>query len=223
MDSHAASIRRLSAGASLLYRSPGMTRPEGVLACLLPFGFEVAPIEAELDALRGAPWSRHFNERVYEGAWTGLALRAPGGDASRIYPDLTESRPVADTGLLARLPATRDLLDRLPFEKRAVRFLRLAPGARIHPHRDYDLGLDQGEVRLHAVVRTHPDVRFVVGGVRLVMQPGELWYADFHEPHSVDNEGPGDRVHLVVDCVVDDALRDAIARSPASIPRTSAS
>ena len=199
-----------------------MHPPESGLACLLPLSFDAEAIGRELDALIAAPWSAHFNRRVFEGAWTGLALRAPGGDASRIYPDLTETRPIADTGLLASLPSTRLLLERMPCELRAVRFLRLARGARILEHRDYDLGFSQAEVRVHAVIRTHPDVHFVVGGVRLQMAAGELWYADFHEPHRVDNRSEVDRIHLVIDCALNEGLRAAIAASPAAIPRSSA-
>jgi hypothetical protein len=56
-----------------------------------------------------------------------------------------------------------------------------------------------------------------VGPVRLLrllpggMQPGECWYLNFDLPHRVQNLGATDRVHLVVDCQVNDWLRAMIA------------
>ena len=34
------------------------------------------------------------------------------------------------------------------------------------------------------------------------MQPGEAWYLNFNLPHSVANRGTTDRIHLVIDCVM---------------------
>jgi len=43
------------------------------------------------------------------------------------------------------------------------------------------------------------------------MAPGECWYLRLSDPHSVANRGTTDRVHLVVDAVVNDALRRMIS------------
>lgn len=197
--------------------------PDSILACLLPLSFDAEAIAEELETVQTERWTRHFNEQVYTGDWTGLPVRAPGGDPSRIDPDLTKVRPFADTCWLEALPATRQLLTGLALQYRAVRFLRLASGARIFEHRDYDLGIERGELRIHGVVQTHADVEFVVGGVQLTMRPGELWYADFHEPHRVSNRSPHARTHLVIDCVADPVILDLIAASCAAIPRNNSS
>jgi Mg/Co/Ni transporter MgtE len=33
------------------------------------------------------------------------------------------------------------------------------------------------------------------------MQPGEAWYTNVNLPHSVENKGQTNRVHLVIDCI----------------------
>jgi len=38
------------------------------------------------------------------------------------------------------------------------------------------------------------------------MSPGEVWYADFDRVHHVHNPGREPRVHLLLDCVVNDWL-----------------
>ena len=69
------------------------------------------------------------------------------------------------------------------------------------------LDFEDGEVRLHIPVITNPDLEFILAGNRVVMQEGECWYLNVNQPHSVNNRGTTDRIHLVVDCVVNDWLR----------------
>jgi aspartyl/asparaginyl beta-hydroxylase (cupin superfamily) len=95
-------------------------------------------------------------------------------------------------------------------ELQAVRFLRLKAGSVIKQHTDLNLGYEDGEVRLHIPVETNPAVEFVLGGKRIDMQPGEVWYHNFNLPHSVANKGDHDRIHLVVDCFLNDWLRELI-------------
>jgi hypothetical protein len=176
------------------------------LACRLPLPVDLTALERDLGALPPEAWVGHFNTRVYQGDWSGAAFRAPGGDASRLYPDLTGTLPFEDTPLRAACPGVDALMRSFACPLLAVRFLRLGPGARILPHRDYDLGFRTGEVRLHVPVITSPEVAFVVAGVPLPMSPGEVWYADFDRVHHVHNSGLLARVHLVLDCVVNDWL-----------------
>jgi hypothetical protein len=43
------------------------------------------------------------------------------------------------------------------------------------------------------------------------MQAGETWYLDFNLRHRVANGGPEPRVHLVLDCVVNDWVSRLLA------------
>jgi hypothetical protein len=54
-------------------------------------------------------------------------------------------------------------------------------------------------------------VEFYVDDMRVVMEPGECWYLDLSRPHRVHNRGSTDRVHLVVDCRVNEWLTSQLA------------
>lgn len=54
---------------------------------------------------------------------------------------------------------------------------------------------------------TSPEVEFYVAGQRVVLSGGEAWYIDFNLPHRLYNGGSADRIHLVIDCVVNDWMR----------------
>ncbi|MFO0747717.1 MAG: aspartyl/asparaginyl beta-hydroxylase domain-containing protein [Myxococcota bacterium] len=189
------------------------------IAYRLPLAVDALALARDADRLGPDDWVLHFNTRYFEGDWSGAAFRAPGGNAQRLYPDLTGRLAFADTPLMARCPAVAELVGRFACPLAAVRFLRLGPGARILPHRDYDLGFDRGEVRVHVPVRTDPAVRFIVGGTALAMQPGEAWYADFGLTHEVENRSATARIHLVLDCGVNDWLRAQLAGASAVVAR----
>lgn len=167
-------------------------------------------LEADVGGLRPEDWVPHFNTGYYEGDWSGAALRSVGGEAGRLYPDPTAAASFADTPLLARCPGTQAALGALPCPLLAVRFLRLGPASRIREHRDYNLGFEDGEVRIHVPVSTGPGVEFLLDGERVDMAVGEAWYLDLNLRHAVVNSGDRARVHLVIDCVVDPWLESVI-------------
>ena len=182
----------------------------------LPFHFDAVRLQEELARIPPEAWVPHFNKREYEGEWSGVPLRSVGGVEGGIYPDPTGRERYADTPLLARHPVFREVLSAFRCPVGSARLLKLAAGARIREHTDYNLGFEDGEVRLHVPIVTHPDVAFFLSGQRVVLRPGECWYLDFNRPHRVENPTSTDRVHLVMDCVVDDWLRavfaDAVAK-----------
>ncbi|WP_426730850.1 aspartyl/asparaginyl beta-hydroxylase domain-containing protein [Myxococcus faecalis] len=179
----------------------------------LPLRFDVSRLQEELARVPSAAWVPHFNTRFYEGEWSGVPLRSVGGMEGRIYPDPTARQEYADTPLLGRHPAFREALAMFRCPIGSARLLKLAARANIREHTDYNLAFEDGEVRIHVPIVTHPEVRFVLSGQRVDMRPGECWYLNFNLPHRVDNSGDTDRVHLVLDCVVDDWLRDVFARA----------
>ncbi|NJN18299.1 MAG: aspartyl/asparaginyl beta-hydroxylase domain-containing protein [Oscillochloris sp.] len=170
----------------------------------LPINFDPVALQRDLDAITGNGWVAHFNTPYYKGDWSGIPLRSVGGEPNRLYPDPVAQTPYADTPLLAHCPAFQHVLARLPFPHLAVRLLRLTPDSSIREHKDYNLGFEDGEIRLHIPIYTNPDVEFRLAGEQIVMLPGECWYLDFNLPHSVANRGTTDRIHLVVDGVVND-------------------
>ncbi len=170
-------------------------------------------LQAETLALQ-QDWPSHFNLNHYKGRWTVLPLRSPGGREQQIIPDLRENEEFADTPLLAQCPVVKRVLDDLHCPKLAVRLMNLAAGALIKEHRDHDLSFEQGEARLHIPVFTNPGVEFIVNGSPVPMQEGDCWYVNVNLPHKVANNGATDRIHLVIDCKVNDWLQDLFAAAP---------
>ena len=176
----------------------------------LPLRFDASALLADALGLAADDWVPHFNTGNYEGDWSGAALRSVGGVARQLYPDPTAQASYADTPLLTRCPNAAAALATFRCPLLAVRFLRLGPGSSIREHRDYNLGFDDGEVRIHVPLSTGPDVEFRHDGERVDMAVGEAWYLDLNLRHSVVNRGDDPRIHLVVDCVVDGWLRSVL-------------
>ncbi len=176
----------------------------------LPLAFDGAALRADLDGLGPQDWVPHFNTGYYEGDWSGAALRSVGGTEGRLYPDPSAGGQYADTPLLDRCPAAQTALRSLACPLLSARFLRVGPDSRIREHTDLDLAVEDGEVRLHVPVVSNPEVVFLLDGAPVDMGPGEAWYLNFNLPHAVENRGRNARVHLVVDCVVNDWLRGLI-------------
>jgi len=190
-------------------------------ALRLPFRFEPELLHADLDVALREAWVQHFNQGYYEGDWSGLALRAPIG-ATSLYPGATgPAGEFADTPVLPRCPAFQAVLAGFLCPLKSVRLLRLKAGSVIREHADPGLGYAAGEVRIHVPVRTNPQVEFYVDQERIVMREGECWYLALENLHRVQNLGPTDRIHLVIDCLVNDWLRgvlEAANADPAARP-----
>lgn len=169
----------------------------------LPFVFETGPLKRDLEALAPSDWAPHFNTQYYEGDWSGVALRAPVGAHVALYPDPT-AEGYEDTETLSRCPSVSEVLRVFQCPTETVRFLRLGARAVIREHRDYRLSYEDGLARVHIPVKTSSAVEFYLGGSRVDMNEGEAWYLNFNLPHSVKNNGIEERVHLVIDCVVND-------------------
>jgi quercetin dioxygenase-like cupin family protein len=170
-----------------------------------PFSFDVDRLAADLDNVRPEDWIPHFNQRFYEGEWSVASLRAVGGKAHAIYPDPT-STEYADTEILDRCAYYREVLNFFQCPLTAVRLMKLKPGSEIREHRDHCLGYEDGEVRIHIPVTTNPQVEFFLEGQQIPMLPGEMWYLNFSLRHRVANRGETERIHLVIDCVMNSWL-----------------
>ena len=181
----------------------------------LPVHFDEIRLQTDLQRILSSDYIPHFNTQYYEGDWSAVPLRSVGGSATQIYPDPTKGDDYTDTPLLARCGYVPEILRFFHCRLLAVRFLRLAPGSVIKEHRDFNLSFEDGELRLHVPVQTNPDVEFILGGQRVVMTAGECWYLNFNLPHRVANCGTTDRIHLVIDCVVNDWLRELLQRAEA--------
>src|SRR5205823_242702 len=54
----------------------------------LPFTFDPLALQADLARIQPEEWIRHFNDQIFEGDWSGVALRSVGGTTAKIYSGL---------------------------------------------------------------------------------------------------------------------------------------
>ncbi len=204
------------------WRAPATQVTKSVMpdALKLPLHFDVSWLQADFAHILTGEFVPHFNTAYYQGDWSAVPLRSIGGRTDQIYPDPTAKNSFADTPFLARCPYIREALTALHCPQQAVRFLRLKAGSIVKEHRDHELGFEDGEVRLHIPVVTNPEVEFVLNQTRVVMAEGECWYLNVNQPHRVANRGATDRIHLVIDCVVNDWLRDLMLATAAGSRNT---
>ncbi len=182
-----------------------------MLRCFkLPLVFVPSGLKADLAQIQPGEWTPHFNTGYFDGDWSGVALIAAGGHSAQLYSDPAAKEPSRETAIGARCPHLREALATFECPLKSVRLLKLGTGAYIREHCDYDLGPETGEVRIHVPIVTNPDVDFVVDGMRLDMHEGECWYLDLSLPHRVHNGGTTDRIHLVLDCMVNEWLKSLI-------------
>ena len=174
----------------------------------LPLAFDPAALQADLATVEGMTWVDHFVRQNYEGQWDVLPLRHVAGATHPIMqatspPDATE---FVDAAVLDRTPAFRAVLAAFECPVKVARLMRLTPGSQIKEHADYDLAADWGKARIHVPVTTNPGVTFLLNREPVTMVPGEAWYLRLADPHAVTNEGDSDRIHIVIDCDVNDWL-----------------
>lgn len=188
----------------------------------LPLSFDVARLQGELAGLTADEWISHFNTNAYEGGWSCVPLRSVGGVAGHIMP--IESDAFADTPVLTRCPYVREVLAHFKCETTSVRFMALASGAQIKPHRDPKTSLEDGVTRLHVPIQTSSEVLFYIDGTAVHFSAGDTWYLNASCEHAVINPSPQPRVHLMIDCITNpwlEALFQAaggVLRAPSPYP-----
>lgn len=173
--------------------------------------FDARPLSLEVASMPSHWWAPHLGP-YHDGGWEIIALWAPRGDR-------TEQRSfggaLGPTEALAQSPCLEAVLNSFPAERNRVRLMRLNPGGHILRHSDPVHTIAPNLVRLHVPVMTHPQVRFMVDGQRIVMQQGETWHIDVRFEHEVENLGSAARVHLVMDLIrnpwLDSVLAAAVA------------
>lgn len=98
-----------------------------------------------------------------------------------------------------RCPVTEALLDRIP-DLLLAGFSLLGPGARIFSHSDHDVPPAH---RCHLGLVSNPGARFALGGQVRPWLEGECLVFDSGREHEAVNEGPVDRVILLLDVLAE--------------------
>jgi len=177
--------------------------------------FDPALLQRDLETLTAAEWTPHFVPEHYDGDWSAIPLRSPAGARHPIQ--MIVSDPIAttfvDTPWLSACPYFRTVIGAFQCQTQCVRLMRLTPGSAIKEHRDFDLDAEHGTVRIHIPITTNPGVVFELNRVAVTLAPGEAWYLRLTDPHRVANRGPADRVHLVLDAVINGWMTELLQQA----------
>ena len=180
--------------------------------------FDVSKMQAELASLDEGCWKRHYNKAHYEGEWSVLPLRSIDGSEENLI-SVHASAGVhkwKDTPLLEKCPYLQSVLCFFETQKNAVRLMKLDAGAVIKEHQDHALSFEEGEVRFHIPIITNSQVEFYLQEEQVPMQEGECWYLNLSLPHKVKNAGATARIHLVIDCQVNDWVKTLFSKQAIS-------
>lgn len=174
----------------------------------LSYQFDVQQIQQELEKLAATTWPLHFQAKHFEGEWSSLALRSIDGSSFNSIISPLDDAVYKDTELLLQSPCLQEILKTFHCPLLAVRLLKLTPGSVIKEHTDADLYYEKGLARFHIPVVTNNMVDFFLQGEHLELNEGECWYCNFNLPHSLANRGTASRIHLVIDAVANDWIRE---------------
>jgi hypothetical protein len=190
-------------------RSGGKGLPLVLAAMFFPdrlrLGLDFDPERLSQDLSNAHGWQRQADRQVYDGTWEAIALRAPAEARHPVAMIFANpmSEAFVDTPVLGACPYFREVLAAFRCPLRSARLMRLAPGSVIKEHRDSFLDVEDGRVRLHIPVVTNDRIDFRLNGTPVTMAAGSTWYLRVSDPHSVANRGATERVHLVIDAVLD--------------------
>ena len=180
----------------------------------LDIRFDPGRLERDLARIENRWWQLH-NEpgRLFSGGWSEVALISHQGRFDALYGSMGSDRgPFLKTDVLSSCDYLNEVIDFFKCPKKMCRLLSVEAGSEIFPHADLGAYV-RDTVRIHIPVRTHPDVEFVVKNRRLLMQAGEVWYINGLQLHYLKNPSPVDRVHLVMDCEVNEFMADLFQKS----------
>jgi hypothetical protein len=188
--------------------------------------YDVAQLEAELTLVEGEYMPRHnINDN-----WLAIPLRNATGTDTQEGLSLSHSVKKAhmlacqNTQFLEKLPymsfILNDIAQKFDAQVGLVRISKVPSQKKIKRHDDgVRFDIDEGAIyRLHIPIITGEDVFFEVDGRSYHLEPGRLYYTNVSKPHSVTNNGPIDRVHIVIDVQANGALHAHIMQSPEIAP-----
>ena len=156
----------------------------------LPVLFDVARLQAEVEALPAEAWTQHPDRLAGNSA---SRLISAGGQES----DAVQGQMLA-TRWLDAMPYTRQVLAGFGVVWSRSRLMRLAPGAVVPEHADVNYHWHT-RVRLHIPIFTRPEVLFHCDGQTENMAEGEAWVFDNWRRHHVENRSSQDCIHFVAD------------------------
>jgi quercetin dioxygenase-like cupin family protein len=170
----------------------------------LPFHFKQDRLQSDLKKCREFKFSKNYIAENYDGNNYILPLRSIDGELNRIAALPDNLSRYKNTVALENCEYFQEVISSFECDKESIRLMNLPPGAVINTHTDHKSGYEDGMFRIHVPILTNDQVYFMLEEERLHMKAGEVWYANVNLPHSVQNRGTTDRVHLVIDCIRND-------------------
>jgi hypothetical protein len=171
----------------------------------LPCSVDLSELQADLDRVERSYPSSTQDGPHHNGRWKRLGLVSPDGDPYQAFEKRGQQR--RPTPVLDLMPSVRRLMDDMAVPVRGAFISVMEPGARVRWHRDASHSIDLQTVRLHMPVVTAPSSTIRICHETAHWPAGQLWYADFSFPHSVQNDWNRPRVHLIFDLRVTDEVR----------------
>jgi len=167
----------------------------------LPFQFDASIIKKELAQFSKDDFTDIYNPSVtLKTLWLKHFIVPIGGPDDKIKFVPTES--------LEKCPYLLSIFETFKCRTETFRIHTLDPGASIRPHHDSGYSFQNGKVRLHIPIQTNDKVEILLENEPVRMKEGECWYCNFHNLHEVHNRGDEPRVHLILDCIVNDWLAE---------------
>ncbi|XOB61224.1 aspartyl/asparaginyl beta-hydroxylase domain-containing protein [Campylobacterota bacterium DY0563] len=172
----------------------------------LPFSFDIEKLKDDLYIVEEDEWMPHPNTLAYDGIWEVSSLTSTDGDTKNIIA--IENENYIATPLLNKTKYIQSVIDTFKTKVEAVRFMKLGAFSSIKEHCDKGSCFEDGYARLHIPIISNDNVEFILSGKNYKMDLGRCYYIDAHNIHSVVNKGNNDRIHLLIDCQVNDWLKD---------------
>lgn len=193
----------------------------------------IGQIRNKLDLLPS--FTNHYSNYNKGKSWSALSLRGYTSDPSFITKPSEMSEKwlkdhehdeflLQDTPLFDNFFEIRSLLSQFSdTEIHRVRFMKLAPlKGELERHTDQVDSESGGSIgklaRLHFPIKTNDKVIFTVwdcdGNAQNVhMKEGECWFLDTRKPHRAINGGDDERIHLVVDVLVNERIQELLCKA----------
>lgn len=175
-------------------------------AIKLPFNFNVSKIKEELSQFSKADYSDIYNPSVtLETLWL-KHLIVPIRQSD-------ESVKFVPNESLKKCAYLLSIFETFQCQTETFRIHTLDGGASIKPHRDTGYSFEHGKVRLHIPIQTNDQVEILLENKPVKMKEGECWYCNFDIIHEVHNHSDQPRVHLILDCLVNDWMKDIFSEA----------
>ncbi len=165
---------------------------------------QVSAPEMSLESI----WQEPYPEYGSDGLKVATLLNHTGEQENFDYHDCAKPEP---TPLLLKLTELQRFLDESGFNIMGSRLLRLDPGTFLHEHRDFVYLENVPRYRLHMPLITNDQAFITSPGLNVHFKKGYLWKLDPKQTiHSACNFGTTPRIHLMIDCYVEEKLQALI-------------